>query len=287
MWRLRSRGPTRANEIAERIGETEIQFETRSQIDALSYASGAEEGKVRLEMALERATQTGPRDRGRSHLGLAQLGLAAPAKPTRNSTAAWRLRSPTAESTIRRCDGVTCTSFGRARLSTGPIGPRPPKRQRSCCTTRALYRSAISSLVVSGLLSARRGDRGSWELLDRCSSPCAGGKASFTPSPRWPRREPRQRGWRGGSRRSYGRRTRRLTSPCAKARGVKSASWRAGGGAPTCATQRPLVGWALMLPRLPATGSRRRGSGPSSAARMTRRWRSGMGTMTTRSCARW
>jgi AAA ATPase-like protein/TIR domain-containing protein len=50
---------TRAVDLAERLGETEILFDARTQLDGMSYGAGAGEGRLRLERALEEATQLG------------------------------------------------------------------------------------------------------------------------------------------------------------------------------------------------------------------------------------
>jgi DNA-binding CsgD family transcriptional regulator len=161
---------TRANEIAERIGETEILFETRSQIDALSYANGAEEGKVRLERALERATQLGLEievARMWGWLSWASLHRRAYADFDRYVEAGLAhcgqhdqemrehyLHSYRARAALDRAHWAEAAEAATFVLhDPGPsIVP------------------AISSLVVLGLLSARRSDAGSWELLDRAAA---------------------------------------------------------------------------------------------------------------------
>ena len=160
---------TRANEIAERIGETEIQFETRSQIDALSYASGAEEGKVRLEMALERATQLG------LEIEVVRIwGWLSWASLHRRSYAEFDRCVEAALAHCREHDQEMRERYLHSYRARAALD-RAHWAEAAEAATFVLHDPgpsivpAISSLVVSGLLSARRGDGGSWELLDRAA----------------------------------------------------------------------------------------------------------------------
>jgi DNA-binding CsgD family transcriptional regulator len=161
---------TRAGELAERLGETEILLEVRTLVDALSYASGAGEGKVRLEKALEPATRMGLeivvariwgclswaalQQRAYADFdGYIEAGLAYCGEHDHEMRQRYlhSYRARVALDRARWAEAADAATF--VQQARGPsIVP------------------LITSLVVFALLRARRGDPGSGELLDRAAA---------------------------------------------------------------------------------------------------------------------
>jgi DNA-binding CsgD family transcriptional regulator len=161
---------TRAGELAEQIGETEILFEAHTQSDALRYASGEQEGRVRLEQALSRATQLGLETevaRIWGWLSWAALRRRAYADFDRYTEAGIAYCGEHDQEMRQR---YLYAYRARAALDRGRWD------EASGAATFVLHdpgpsiSPVISSLVVAALLSARRGDPGSWELLDRAAT---------------------------------------------------------------------------------------------------------------------
>jgi hypothetical protein len=159
----------RAADLAERLGEKEILFEARMQIEALRYARGAHEGRLHLESALEEATRMG-------------LEIAV------SDILGWLSWAALQQRDYANFDRYVETGLAYAGEHDHE------RRQRYLHTYRALaaldrarWREAadaaglamgdegpsivptLVALVVVALVRARQGDPGSSELLDRAA----------------------------------------------------------------------------------------------------------------------
>jgi DNA-binding CsgD family transcriptional regulator len=160
----------RASELGERLGEPEILLSARADIDALRYAGGSGESRLRLERALAQAEQMGLE----SEVGRIWHGL---------SWAAIRQRAYA--EVDRYCEGglAYCGKrdleiyqrylhADRARAALG----RARWAEATDAATLGLHESGPSivpllwSLVVLALVRARRGDQGASEPLDRAAA---------------------------------------------------------------------------------------------------------------------
>ena len=160
---------TRAGDLAERLGETEIALEARRHVDAWAYANGENAGALRLEQALELASRMGFESvvAGCWHsLIWAELRRRAYADLDRHLEAAIDycddhdfeltlryLRMYQARAALDRARWSEATEA--ATLSLGEKGPS--------------IVPSLQSLVVLALVRARQGDAGSSELLDRAA----------------------------------------------------------------------------------------------------------------------
>jgi DNA-binding CsgD family transcriptional regulator len=161
---------TRAGELAERLGEIEILLEARTVMDALTYASGSGEGKVRLESTLELAAQMGLEivvARIWGCLSWAALEQRAYADLDRYVEAGLAYCGERDHDMRQRYLHAYRARAGLDRARWTEAADSATFVQHAPGPSIV---PAISSLVVLALLSARRGDSGSAELLDRAAA---------------------------------------------------------------------------------------------------------------------
>ncbi len=261
----------RANALAERLDESAIVLGARVTIDVVGYMNGALESGRRLERTLALADQAGlERQAGRIWVNLAWIAL-------RQRTYADVDRyveagiAYCAEHDLEIHQRYLHSSRARAALD------RARWSEATDVATLVLHDPGPSiiptlcSLVVLGLVRARRGDPQPSEPLDRAAALAERHGRLYTLAP--VAVAGAEAAWlEGGATKSSRQLRWRSTLPSANALGVKSASCPVGDGALACARARRAPA-DRTLQRFPATGSRPPCSGPSSVARTRLRWR--------------
>jgi DNA-binding CsgD family transcriptional regulator len=160
---------TRASELAERLDESEILLSAGVNVDAGRYASGALESQMRLERALEQAEQMGLE----AEVGRIWVNLAWAATRQRAYVDVDRY----VEAALPYC-GERDLELWQRFLQTYRARAALERTRWAEATDAATFVlhdpgpsivPVLWSLVVLGLVRARRGDPGSSELLDRAA----------------------------------------------------------------------------------------------------------------------
>ena len=157
---------TRALELAESLDDIEIVAQALSNIGAIEFLGGSDEGKAKLERSLELATAAGLDERVAS----SSLHLAAVACDRRLYAVANRYFDEGFRYCADRGQDLHAFYFrayrARAELDQGRWSEAAGLAASVLSEKRTSVLPRIIGLAVLGLLCARRGDAGTWEALD-------------------------------------------------------------------------------------------------------------------------